>query len=65
MLWRRFLKFIKDLDKNKNEGFVIRLQEAFKYADFSKSICKLVRPNHVTSSAHWRFKKIVPNKLKP
>lgn len=57
-------KLFKDLDKSKNEGLVIRLQEAFKYADFSESVCKLVRPNHVTSSTHWKFKKIIPNQLK-
>jgi len=57
-------KLFKELDKEKEEGFVVRVTDSFKYSDFSKSLCKLVRPNHVTSNAHWKFKKIIPNKLK-
>lgn len=54
----------KNLDKTKEEGFVIRITDSFEYSQFSKSLCKLVRSNHVTSNAHWKFKKIIPNKLK-
>ena len=60
----KYQKLFKELDKQKEEGFVIRIADSFKYCDFSKSLCKLVRANHVTSNAHWKFKKIVPNKLK-
>lgn len=63
-LFIKYISAFKDLDKQKNEGFVIRVTDSFKYADFSKSLCKLVRANHVTSSAHWRFRKVIPNKLK-
>jgi hypothetical protein len=41
------------LDYNLNEGYVVRLANSFHYKDFSKSIAKYVRKNHVTSNEHW------------
>jgi len=60
------------LDLNKQEGIVIRLESGYNYDDFSKSICKLVRPNHVQEyvdpisgeAKHWKYAQIQPNKLK-
>lgn len=62
-------KIVKDLfdnlDKTKEEGLVIRLASSFKYKDFKKSVAKLVRKDHIADgSNHWRFRRIVPNKLK-
>ena len=35
------------------EGVVVRLAKSFPIEDFSKYVCKWVRPNHVTTSEHW------------
>ena len=45
------------------EGFVIRLARGFNQAEFSKSIAKYVRPNHVQTDTHWMQKSVIPNKL--
>lgn len=56
---------VKDfLDPEKDEGYVMRLAESFKYEDFGNSIAKYVRQNHVQSSEHWMHQQVVPNKLK-
>tara|TARA_Y100000310_G_scaffold338699_1_gene429162 strand:+ start:1504 stop:2115 length:612 start_codon:yes stop_codon:yes gene_type:complete len=36
------------------EGFVIRTVRGFNAKDFSKNVCKYVRPNHVQTDEHWR-----------
>jgi hypothetical protein len=51
------------LDLENTEGYVIRLSEAFTYKDFSKSVAKFVRSNHVQTSEHWTNEKIIPNIL--
>ena len=61
-------KIVKDLfdnlDKNKEEGLVIRLASEFKYKDFKKSVAKLVRKDHIADGGnHWRFKRLTPNLL--
>ena len=45
------------------EGVVIRLAKSFPIEDFSKYVCKWVRPNHVTTSEHWtrNWKKVKLN----
>lgn len=50
---------------NVMEGYVVRLRDSFEYKDSSKSLAKFVRKNHVTTTTHWMFDKITPNKLKP
>ena len=35
------------------EGVVIRLAGEFPIDEFSKSVCKWVRPNHVQTDEHW------------
>ena len=52
------------LDPEKDEGFVMRLSDSFKYTDFSKYVVKWVRANHVNTDEHWSSQKIVPNNLK-
>lgn len=49
---------------NLTEGYVVRLANAFTYADFDKSVAKFVRKNHVQTDNHWMFSEIIPNKLK-
>lgn len=35
------------------EGVVIRITDEFAIDDFSKYVCKWVRPNHVQTDEHW------------
>ena len=46
------------------EGYVVRLAESYHFDDFSKSVTKFVRENHVQTSEHWLNEKIIPNLLK-
>lgn len=54
----------KELDKTKHEGIVVRLKDSFNYENFNKSVFKLVRANHVTSSEHWLHSSLIQNKVK-
>jgi ATP-dependent RNA circularization protein (DNA/RNA ligase family) len=53
----------KSLNPTKQEGYVIRLADAFHYKDFHISVAKYVRKNHVQSDAHWMHKSIIKNQL--
>lgn len=57
-------KIANEIDTEKNEGFVVRLSGGFSYKDFSKSLCKWVRPKHVKTKSHWKYDKITKNGLK-
>lgn len=58
-------KLHEKLDLTKDEGFVLRIADSFHYDDFSKSVCKWVRKNHINLNAkHWQTSKITPNSLK-
>lgn len=53
------------LDLNKQEGYVVRVTDSFSYGEFSKSIAKFVRKNHVQGTVHnWKCGHIHVNKLK-
>lgn len=54
---------IKTLDKEKTEGFVIRLTSSFEYQNFSQSVAKYVRANHNQCADNWRNSKIIQNQL--
>jgi hypothetical protein len=54
----------KDLDFSKDEGYVVRLADSFKYDEFSSSVAKYVRAGHVQTDTHWRHSKLVQNRLK-
>lgn len=44
------------------EGYVVRVTAGFKRADFSKSLAKYVRANHVAEGTeHWAHTAMVPN----
>lgn len=59
-------KIIKNLliDDGKYEGYVIRISDSFKYADFKKCVAKTVFDSFKLVHGHWINKKIIPNKLK-
>jgi uncharacterized FlgJ-related protein len=52
---------IWDSIKNHAEGYVVRLWDSFTYENFSMSVAKFVRKNHVQTDEHWKTQKIVPN----
>lgn len=54
----------KEFQTNEREGIVVRAAEAFDDGDFSISIAKMVRINHVQTSEHWKDQIIIKNKLK-
>ncbi|WP_181004126.1 hypothetical protein [Bacillus thuringiensis] len=45
------------------EGYVLRLTDAFHYNDFSKSVGKFVRKDHVQTNQHWMTQAVIQNKL--
>lgn len=53
----------KELDPNKDEGYVIRIADAFPYSQFKNSIAKYVRADHVQTAKHWRAGSFTPNEL--
>lgn len=54
----------KTIDPNKEEGYVIRIADAFQYSQFKNSIAKYVRRDHVKTTKHWRTRRVsVPNEL--
>lgn len=53
-----------ELDRCKQEGYVVRLANSFHYDDFQASVAKWVRPNHVNSDQHWMHQQIIANKLR-
>lgn len=59
-----YLSKQKSLYGEIREGIVIRLYNSFDDVDFSKSVMKWVRENHVTSNTHWKNQKIIKNKLR-
>jgi len=51
----------KSLYGDMQEGYVVRLTDRFDVNDFSKSVAKFVRKNHVQTDEHWMSQKIIPN----
>lgn len=47
----------------KQEGYVVRLVDAFEANDFSKSVAKYVRAGHVQTDEHWMIRRVVQNGL--
>ena len=46
-------KLAKETVEKGGEGIVVRLERGFNYNDFSKSIAKFVRKNHVQTDSTW------------
>ena len=53
----------KGMDLDGAEGYVVRLADSFHYDNFSTSVAKFVRKNHVQTNKHWRTQAFVPNVL--
>ena len=51
------------IDTANCEGYVVRLADEFHYDDFSVSVAKWVRPQHVQTDQHWMHSNIEPNQL--
>lgn len=51
------------MNLSKTEGYVVRLSDSFHYDNFSTSVAKFVRKNHVQTDKHWRTQEFVPNQL--
>lgn len=50
------------VDTQKDEGWVIRLEDSFPVVDFDKSVAKWVRENHVPAgTSHWKSQKKTRN----
>lgn len=66
MFDERVLKNVEQcLDLERDEGYVIRIADAFPYKDFKNSIAKWVRPGHVQTQKHWRAgRAFTPNGLR-
>jgi len=54
----------KDLQWDKDEGYVVRLAGEFPFSRFKNSIAKYVRKGHVQTTKHWRAgRAFTPNGL--
>lgn len=54
----------RELDPMKDEGYVIRVADAFPFSQFKNSIAKYVRAGHVQTTKHWRAgRAFTPNGL--
>ena len=58
----RALRKLK-VERDRVEGYVVRLADGFAFADFEHSVAKWVRSEHVTTDAHWMQSDVVPNGL--
>jgi hypothetical protein len=52
-----------EVEEEKSEGYVARLERAFPYSEFALSTAKWVRENHVQTSTHWIHGEMTVNKL--
>jgi hypothetical protein len=46
------------------EGYVVRVADEFRLENFSTSVAKYVRKNHVQTDEHWMAKEVIPNRLR-
>lgn len=54
----------RSMDFERDEGYVIRVADAFKYGEFKSSVAKYVRAGHVQTTRHWRAgRSFTPNEL--
>lgn len=51
------------LDKDNQEGYVVRVAGSFLYNDFGFNVAKYVRKNHVQTDEHWMKKAVKRNLL--
>lgn len=53
----------KSLFGGDQEGYVVRVADAFPWADHHMHFAKYVRAGHVTTDEHWMSQPVVPNQL--
>ena len=46
------------------EGYVVRLADGFSVEQFTTSIVKMVRSDHIKTDQNWMYQPVVPNKLR-
>lgn len=47
------------------EGYVIRVDEPFRFSEFRKMVGKYVRKGHIQTTKHWMYgQQVIPNDLK-
>lgn len=69
VLWRgtfdeRALRALS-VDRDRQEGYVVRTVEGFADDDFARRVAKWVRPHHVRTGTHWMHAAVVENGLGP
>ncbi|MEW2397550.1 RNA ligase family protein [Streptomyces sp. NPDC046862] len=69
VLWRgpfdeRALRALR-LDLGKQEGYVVRVVDAFDAREFGQRVAKWVRAGHVRTDTHWMHAAVVENGLGP
>lgn len=60
----KLVKLAGQLDLVRQEGYVVRVTDAFEYEPVLSLAGKFVRKGHVQSDEHWMHKPVVPNKLR-
>ena len=76
VLWRGMVDSAEQLEERTNslcedasyfggdrEGVVVRLADSFADEDFSKSVAKWVRANHVQTDDHWKSRTVVRQRV--
>lgn len=54
----------ESLDFTRQEGYVVRVTDAFPYEPVLSCAGKFVRKGHVQTDEHWMHQAVVPNKLR-
>lgn len=59
------LKWVESvINPEKDEGYVIRVNDSFSYGEFKRCVAKYVRAGHVQTTKHWRAgSRFNPNRL--
>lgn len=69
VMWRgmwdeKFIRLLADtFDTTKQEGYIVRVADAFPYGAFRKSIAKYVRKGHVQTTHNWKQRAVIKNGL--
>lgn len=62
-LWDEVIIQNLSLDLEKQEGYVIRTSEPFRYDTFAQHTAKWVRKGHMQTDQHWMHSEVIPNRL--
>ncbi len=70
VIWRgvwdeKYIRSLADkIDTTKQEGYIVRLADAYPYGSFRKSIAKYVRKDHVQTTHNWKQRIVIKNALR-